>query len=74
MTAALFLQYLPYLLEAAQQIPKIYELISTIKADLKSKPDGWTSADEQAFKDSLAKMGADPAWIEAAGVTDPPIK
>jgi hypothetical protein len=59
---AIFLQFLPYLFTAAQDIPQIYEYIQKVRADLQQK-DEWTPEAEDAFNKELQTLkDSPPAW------------
>lgn len=62
MTPALFLTFLPYLIQGAQQVPKLIEYIAQMRQNFK-QTNQWTDAEEAKFKQSLIDMGQDPAWI-----------
>lgn len=73
MTPALFLQFLPYLIQGAQEVPKLIEYIAQMRANFKQVGQ-WTNDEDAKFNQSLIDMGKDPAWIpdDIGGTPVPP--
>jgi hypothetical protein len=57
--AALILQFLPYLFQAATTIPQIWDYIQKVKADLQQKGQ-WSKEMEEAFNLELQNLEANP--------------
>lgn len=56
---AILLQFLPYLFQAANTIPQIWEYIQKVKADLQQKGQ-WDQATEDAFNAELQNLKDNP--------------
>lgn len=59
MPFALILQYLPYLFQAAQEIPQILDFIKKIRSNLQQDKQ-WTPEAEQIFTQGLQDLEDNP--------------
>ena len=61
----ILLQFLPYLFQAAADIPQIYDFLNRARTDLQQKNE-WTPEAEQAFTQGLQNLKDNPPdwWKE----------
>lgn len=59
---AIFIRYLPYLIQAAQALPQITTFIAEVHA-IFARTKIWTDAEEAEFDAQTAAMRSDPYWI-----------
>jgi hypothetical protein len=59
---AIILAFLPYLFQAAQTIPEIWDFLQKIRADLQQSGE-WDKATEDAYTAELAALKSNPpSW------------
>lgn len=56
---AILLQFLPYLFQAAQAIPQVWDFIQKTRENLKAKGE-WTQEQEDAFNQELQNLKDNP--------------
>lgn len=73
MSIALFLQFLPYLFQAAAAVPQIWEYVQKVKADFQQKGE-WSQEADDAFTAELQGLKDNPPpWWKPESETPPSV-